>query len=326
MFSRTDNRLRSQGFTLVELLVVIAIIGILIGMLLPAVQQVREAARRTQCANNQRQLALACMNYESSNMHFPPGLNVPIGSGSGGTINGSQYPDIPQPKIQNRFGSWMVWIMPYIEQNNLYSQLDLTQREYVNADGPNSIATAVVPGFQCPSDIDEDVVNSFSDFWFGTNSYYGSAGIQGWFLANLSLDGMLFYNSAVTFGEINDGSSNTFLLGERYSMDPEFERFNTYRGWAWSSSFSARNNIVGMLEPINYQLPLGVPKRGNGEPTFEWQDRKFNSFSSGHPGGANFAIADGSVQFMTLTSAGSMTVLENLAIRNDGNVANVYDD
>lgn len=309
-----------SGFTLVELLVVIAIIGILIGMLLPAVQQVREAARRIQCGNNQRQLALACLNYESAHMHFPPGLNVPLGTGSEGTIDSDRYPDIPAPKIQDRFGSWMVWIMPFMEQDNLANQLDLTQREYVNADGPDSIATAVVPGFLCPSDVDEEVVNSFSDFWFGTNSYFGSAGIQGWFLSGVTLDGVLFYNSAVTIGEISDGTSNTFLIGERYSDDPEYEAFNTYRGWAWSSSFSARDNIIGMLEPINYELPVGV----GPDPDFEWTDKKFNSFSSGHPGGANFAICDGSVQF--LSDSTSLEVLENLAIRNDGNVASVLNN
>jgi prepilin-type processing-associated H-X9-DG protein len=133
---------------------------------------------------------------------------------------------------------------------------------------------------------------------------------------------MLYYNSSVGFGDISDGSSNTFLIGERYSRDDEYPRFNTFRGWAWSSSASARDCIVGMLEPINYELPEGV----GPNPSFAWTDKKFNSFSSAHPGGANFAIADGSVQFMTLTSSGSMTLLENLAIRNDGNVGGVFDD
>jgi prepilin-type processing-associated H-X9-DG protein len=118
---------------------------------------------------------------------------------------------------------------------------------------------------------------------------------------------------------ITDGSSNTLLAGERYSKDDEWANFKNYRGWAWSSAFSARDCLSGVLEPINYQLPLGA----GPDPSFAMTDKKFNSFSSGHPGGANFVVADGSVQFMTLTNTADLFVLQNLAIRNDGTVANV---
>jgi prepilin-type N-terminal cleavage/methylation domain-containing protein/prepilin-type processing-associated H-X9-DG protein len=319
MFSRNDVS-RRRGFTLVELLVVIAIIGILISMLLPAVQQVREAARRTQCANNSRQLALACLNYESAHMHFPPGLNVPLDAelDASGTIPG-WVTDIDSPKIQLRFGSWMMWILPFMEQNNIYDGLDFTQREYANALGPDSMAASNIPTLRCPSDIpDEEVI--FNDYHFGVNSYFGSAGIQGWFLSGLTRDGVLFYNSATTFGGISDGSSNTFLIGERYSNDPEYPAFKNFRGWAWSSAYSARDCIVGMLEPVNYQLPDGV----GPNPSFSWTDKKFNSFSSAHPGGANFALCDGSVHFVP--NATNLETLENLAIRNDGNVVSILDD
>jgi prepilin-type processing-associated H-X9-DG protein len=186
--------------------------------------------------------------------------------------------------------------------------------------GPDSPAAQEVPGFICPSDLVEgDVI--FNDFHFAVNSYHGSAGIQGWFLSDLSLDGMLFYNSKVTFGQITDGSSNTFLLGERNSNDPGYPDFGNFRGWAWSSSFSARDCIVGMMEPINFKIPPDVAPITSSD--FFWTDKKFNSFSSAHPGGANFAICDGSVQFMSEDTG--LEVLENLAIRNDGNVQNVYD-
>lgn len=310
---------KRNGFTLVELLVVIAIIGILIGMLLPAVQQVREAARRTTCANNLRQLGLACMNYESSFQTFPPGLNVPIDQGSGSWYT-STAGNIGMPKepVKGHFASWMVWAFPYMEQNNLYDALDLTQREYVNADGPDSVAATVVPNLLCPSDITEDTVQ-YRDYYFGANSYFGVAGLQTWYIYSITYDGILHYNSKTTFAKITDGSSNTLLAGERYSLDREWPDFKNYRGWAWSNAFAARDCLSGVLEPINYQLPVG----SGPSPSYSLTDKKFNSFSSGHPGGANFVMGDGSVQFITLTGTGQLELLQSLAIRNDGNVVNV---
>lgn len=322
---------RSTGFTLVELLVVIAIIGILIGMLLPAVQQVREAARRTQCANNMRQLALAMLNYESARMEFPPGLNVPIQSSgdnrSGLFFQSNEFADgsaISQPPIRDRFGSWMVWIMPFMEQNNLFNQLDLSVRETAgNAIGElDAISTTVVPGLLCPSDVDDEVVNSFQDFWFGANSYFGVAGTQSHFINRITNDGILFQNSSVSFGNIRDGSSNTLLLGERFSSDREWADFGNRRGWAWASALAAQDCINGVLEPINYQIPEGEGG-SDASPSFAFTDRKLNSFSSGHPGGANFAVADGSVQFLTNESTASLELLQSLALRSDGQVSDV---
>lgn len=314
-----SNKLKRNGFTLVELLVVIAIIGILIGMLLPAVQQVREAARRTQCANNLRQLGLACMNFESAYQYFPPGLNTPIDQGSGSWFASSASSiGVTPPAIDGKFGSWMVWIMPFMEQNNIFDLLNLNEREYVNALGPDSVAANVVPTFLCPSDIPEQTTQ-YQDYYFGANSYFGCAGLQTWYIYDISFDGILHCNSRTSFGMISDGSSNTLLAGERFSKDPEWESFKDYRGWAWSSALSARDCLSGVLEPVNYRLPEG----SGPSPSFALTDKKFNSFSSAHPGGANFVMGDGSVQFLTLTGTGDLLLLQNLAIRNDGNVANV---
>ncbi|MCH2179135.1 MAG: DUF1559 domain-containing protein, partial [Mariniblastus sp.] len=110
---------KKKGFTLVELLVVIAIIGILIGMLLPAVQQVREAARRTTCANNARQLSLAMLNYESALGTFPPGLRCDTPADSAGIIQDASWKTL---------WSWGTFVLPYVEQNNLYEVLNPRER------------------------------------------------------------------------------------------------------------------------------------------------------------------------------------------------------
>lgn len=316
---KTSLRGRS-GFTLVELLVVIAIIGILIGMLLPAVQQVREAARRIQCGNQLRQLALACHNFESANGHFPSGLHVPIDNNLSGGITESQSAEwgVPPGPAGDQFGSWMVWIFPFMEQNNLFDRIDTSVRE---TGGTNpEVSNEIVPNLLCPSDIEAETAE-FGGQVFGANSYFGCAGIQGWFKDLLTHDGILFYNSKVTFGEISDGSTNTFLLGERYSEDPEYPAFGNFRGWAWSNDNSARDCIVGMLEPINFMLPEGT----GPNPNFDETDQKFNSFSSGHPGGANFAMGDGSVHFVNGSSNSDLTLLQALAVRNDGEVVNITD-
>ena len=322
-----------KAFTLVELLVVIAIIGILIGMLLPAVQQVREAARRVQCANQMRQWALAMHNYESANMEFPPGLNVPIESDdderAGLFFDDTDFADgtiISMPPIRDTFSNWMIATFPFIEQNNLFSTLDLSVRERDSnaAGGETAISTTVIESLICPSDVSDRVINSFQDFWFGVNSYFGVAGTRSHFVNRITNDGILFQNSSVTFGEITDGASNTLLVGERFSQDDEWAGFRTRRGWAWANALASQDCLIGSLEPINYQLPDGVGGT-NKSPSRDFEARKLNSFSSGHPGGANFAAADGSTHFLTNQSTASLEALQALCIRNDGLVSNVLE-
>ena len=131
-----------RAFTLVELLVVIAIIGILVALLLPAVQAAREAARHRQCMNNLKQIGIAGQNYHDAKKAFPPGICVPIGTGSGEiyptSCPGGTAAGCPPQPIPGKWGSWLTWIMPYIEEGSLFSNLNLNGREYGYCTGPDS--------------------------------------------------------------------------------------------------------------------------------------------------------------------------------------------
>ena len=187
----------SRGFTLVELLVVIAIIGILIGMLLPAVQSVREAARRTQCMNNLRQLALAAMNFESAHMHFPSGV----------------LDDDDDLTEALRVG-W-VDMLPHLELNNLYSLYDLNSdwKTGINAD----LAKTEIPIFRCPSN-----VGNFDQFGGVEGAVSDYAMSKGPSASLVSVKrgrqvGVFDVNSETSFAAITDGSSNVYLFGEAVS-------------------------------------------------------------------------------------------------------------
>ena len=197
-----DKRNRSSGFTLIELLVVIAIIAVLIALLLPAVQQAREAARRTQCKNNLKQLGLALHNYESSSNYFPPSATI-----TAATTGNSSW------SVHGR-------IMPFLDQANLYNKIDLS----VAWDNQVAISGIKIPGYSCPSDPKSDEVRDTGKvakylypttygFNFGTYLIYNPAtGAIG--------DGAFAPNSKIGLRDFTDGTSTTLMASEVKAWQP----------------------------------------------------------------------------------------------------------
>ena len=292
-----------QGFTLVELLVVIAIIGILIGMLLPAVQQVREAARRTECANKLRQLSLGVINFESSQSRFPAGWTSEDNSEDG---------------LLPGWG-WSAELLPFIEQGSLSNQIDF--RSAILEDDNVPFTTEVVETYLCPSDPDPEILNFVTDVAEPVGSGSGNSNSGGSNFGDELLlsrsnysgvfgnienaedpfrgDGMFFGNSRIGFRDIRDGSSNTMLIGERR---------NDIGAVTWLGV------IDGIDEP--FARIVGATDLAPNNPSQGLQD-----FRSYHPGGINIGLADGSTQFISDTV--SEDLFQALGTRAGGEVVSL---
>ena len=288
-----------KGFTLVELLVVIAIIGVLIALLLPAVQAAREAARRVQCLNNLAQLGLAAQQYESAHESLPPGV-----IDSAGPI---------ESVAQGQHINWLAHLLPQLEQQNAYDRLDFAAGAYAPKNAPlrNWGATS----FLCPSDSGNAALAPL-----GVSNY---AGCHHDVEAPIDADnhGVLFLNSGVRYRDISDGSSHTILLGEKLVTKLDL-------GWLSGTRATLRNTgtaingssiLGGTLALAGDDAdadPLATPGVTAKAPAPGKAALAVGGFESRHPSGALFVFADGSARF--LGGSTSQPLLKLLGHRADG--------
>jgi prepilin-type N-terminal cleavage/methylation domain-containing protein/prepilin-type processing-associated H-X9-DG protein len=328
-----------RGFTLIELLVVIAIIAILIGLLLPAVQKVREAANRMKCSNNLKQFGLALHNYHDTNGLFPPGGLAPNAQTTG---------DWGDDR-----GSWLVYILPYMEQSGLYNQIQQVaggpvtfnpvpvpngsppsspppQYNWVGKASAAGVFNNVRPGnWRCPSD-DYDPTAAVCNYvgslgpqcapgpcGYDPNQVYCNQPAWGYTWSpdhgntfdSSQLRGMFNrLGCKINLASVTDGTSNTIMVGE--SLPAQHDHL-TAGGW-WHFNGGAAH--VSTIVPINYRSDgtnwCSPAQTFRGNWNVSW------GFKSRHTGGVNFVFADGSVHF--LTQSIDMRTYQLLGCRNDG--------
>ena len=325
-------RNRSRGFTLVELLVVIAIIGILVALLLPAIQAAREAARRSQCSNHLKQLALALQNYHDVYKKLPPGdegWSLPNGD----------------------WGSnWRVRILPMCESTTLYEQWNFNKGNGWAGSNPNGVANKNAqigfnaPWANCPSSPLEVFAGGRNEFQAGQMlnfCYFGISGAENspngvWASSTrndgggtkgiCTQDGMLLANDTLNLSACTDGTANTLILGEIANFiydQTKINRADRRPGatWGWmmgTNNGSTRQNVdaVASTNTIRYapnSFSLNLSGVNNGE-----NDRRNVPLTSAHPGGVQVAQVDGSVRL--IVDSIDMNTLTFLCVRNDGQV------
>lgn len=329
-----------RGFTLVELLVVIAIISVLAALLLPAVQQARESARRTQCVNHMKQIAIALHNYHDQWRSFPIGALH------------SQTPGMSRSRDLG--SSFFVGLLPFVEQSNLYNELSDAAEGGIGATTEASnVNGAIFDGqriavFSCPSSPMKALTDAQASAPTGVMmpNYVGISGAATLNGTNPNPDadptyngvmassGILVPNAVVQMADITDGTTNTMIVGEQsdFARTASGQKLDlrssySYGGWVGSTGsgtpgdgrwFCANYetwNITTVRYPVNFLDATTAQQAGaTGLGPDDGSNRPIQSV---HPGGANIIIADGSVRF--LNESVDFALLTNLANRNDGN-------
>lgn len=315
----------ARGFTLVELLVVIAIIGILVALLLPAVQAAREAARRTHCANNFKQAALALHNYHDANERFPPGMNMWWHAGCPNWPTGAYYG-----------WGWGAFILPFLEEGTTHEQIDFRAGDY-SAPGARDAAGNRIETYICPSDPNS---GAWIEHTTGWNHPKGTRPTDDFRMTNMAGvahstnmgcngnrlyvredgNGMLFNIKGVRMPDVLDGTSHTLLLGEITGAEGQHPSEGSgYFGYIWVTQ-AVQDVSQGINGP--FTVPGGRnqatdPVDGDGGGRHQELYNEV-SFSSWHVGGAHFCFTDGSVQFVNDNI--DQALLESLATRAGGEV------
>lgn len=293
----------NKGFTLVELLVVIAIIGVLIALLLPAVQQAREAARRMSCSNNMKQIGIALHNYHDTYLALPAGY---LYRGGNGKCN---------------YG-WAVSILPFVEQQNFYENLNPGKIPLYNrytgsaTNADKALLQHRLEAYICPSDAAPDLAKSmkFSStdrFDVAVSNYIGCAGWSNtphYPVKDQDAGGLLWGNSFLNFSDITDGTSNTLLVSER-----EYPRGHAAT-WLGAGKNDSYGNSATLRTLFRAGFTINFDYAAAGSP-----ENAGKGWSSLHPGGVMTLTADASVHFIPETTDKN-NVLKPLSLRNDGNV------
>ena len=319
-----------RGFTLIELLVVIAIIAVLIALLLPAVQQAREAARRSQCQNNLKQLGIALHNYHGTHAQFP--INSGLGVAGQMAYNGGPH----------RKGTAFVQLLPFIEQMAFFEQLDFAAGSVVDQiTASDQLRTMVIPGLICPSDDTPGVwpstdravksyavnvgaqaatSNGGSCTTYPGNTFGTGADAHSGYPNPMNISGVFAGRAAwaARIRDIKDGTSNTFAMGE---IRPKCSDHAATLGW-----YNSHAGIYSTATPLNFPTCVGESPGHDGSSGLDcnaWNNwATSGGYKSSHTGGVQFLLCDGSVRFISENL--DYRTLQRLGDRRDGEVVGEF--